>query len=231
MGRYHLPDAVLALTFKVRIAHIFFRQSSGMVFLPHQNPLFVAQIQKDLIIGIMRGADRIRPKILRGHKVILNRRVRKGAAELRMILVAAEALDKQLSSVQEKISSQNPDLPETHTVNEIVLLFPASVLQHRFQLIQLRRFRRPGSHPRTGERSCAEAFCLPRPQIRRQNRPLFFPQVQLQRPPEGLFGQTAKADFCLALPVLAGLLSLGRKMNPFQTAPSSSRTTGLEIPP
>ena len=55
----HLPDTALALDVKIGIHHVLQIQTPGMIFLPDQNPSFVAEIQKQLVVGIMAGAHRI----------------------------------------------------------------------------------------------------------------------------------------------------------------------------
>ena len=68
----HFPDTIPALLFKMRIAHIFFRQAPGMVFLPDQDSLFITEIQKKLIIGIMHGPNGVGSQILYQHQIMLH---------------------------------------------------------------------------------------------------------------------------------------------------------------
>ena len=67
MGFYHFPDAILALFFKIGIAHILFRQSPCMILFPYKETCLIAEIQKQFIVGIMGGSHRIGAHILHQH--------------------------------------------------------------------------------------------------------------------------------------------------------------------
>ena len=99
-----------------------------MVLFPYKHACFIAQIQENFIIGIMRGTHGIGSHILHEQQILLHGRKRKSAAKLGMILMAAEALNPELPSVQQDILPLNTDLTEACPINEIVR-FPALRIQ------------------------------------------------------------------------------------------------------
>ena len=120
MGPDHLLNALLCLRFKIRIAHMLLRQAARMIFFPDKNTLLIAQIQEDLIVRIMRAADGIGAQILYDLQILLYRLRRKGAAEHRMIFVAAEALDAELFPVQQKIPPADGKSSEADPLDQVV---------------------------------------------------------------------------------------------------------------
>ena len=142
MSIHHLMDAVQRLRLKIGIAHLFFRQSSGVALLPDENPHLIAQVQKTLIIGIMRCAHRIGTHILDKLKVIGHSLQREGVAKLRMGLMTVYTLDPHWFSIPKYLTVLDLYFPKTGTLYQIVagIFFPIAGEQsiHR---VQGRRFR------------------------------------------------------------------------------------------
>ena len=59
----HFPYAVFALLIEIGIVHAIYSKAPGMIFFPYHNAPFIAHVKKQLIIGIMAGAQRIRSHV------------------------------------------------------------------------------------------------------------------------------------------------------------------------
>jgi len=96
---HHLPDHLLRLGLEVRVLHLFQTQPPGMVFLPYQDALLIAQIQEDLIVGIVGGADGVGAHMPDQRQIGGHGGKGERAAKLRVILMAAQSLDMQRAAV------------------------------------------------------------------------------------------------------------------------------------
>ena len=143
MGLNHFPDAVLALPLEIGIAHSFFGQASGMTLLPYQHSRLVAQVKKNLIIGIVGGAHGVCPQLPHLQKILPHGLRREGTAKLGMILMSAEAFDPELLAVHQDVLPFHPHLSETESVNQIVFRLAAFILKQGRCRIKPRRIRIP----------------------------------------------------------------------------------------
>ncbi len=209
----HLPDTVLTLPFKIRISHGLLGQPSGMVFLPDKDSLFVAQIQKKLLIGIMGGSHGISSQILHNQDILPDGFQRKTAAELGMILVTAKAPDPKLTAIQKNILAPNFHLAKSETLHKIVYLLTGLILENSRKRIKRRILRAPLPHI-PADKLCADhGRLIRRKRYRKRSRYLSILSQHKPQPARKHFlRQVPDTDFHLRLPAVRRLIR--RYMDP-----------------
>ena len=113
-----------------------------MVLLPDEDAQLVAEVEKAFIVWIMSGAHGIGSEVLDLQQIVHHRLIREGAAEVGVILEAAQPADTQRASVEQDAAIPDGDLAEPEAVDEIVECF-AVALELRLRGIEHGRFGRP----------------------------------------------------------------------------------------
>ena len=138
----HFPRDFLRLPLKVGVLHLFEAEPPRVVLLPDEDAQLVAEVEEAFIVWIMSGAHGIGSEVLDLQQIVHHRLIREGAAEVGVILVAAQPADTQRASVEQDAAIPDGDLAEPEAVDEIVECF-AVALELRLRGIEHGRFGRP----------------------------------------------------------------------------------------
>ena len=144
LGR-HFAGAQEILRHEVGVAHAGFLDAAGMGFLPDQQSHLVAQIQEARVVGIMAGTHRIAVHVLHQQNIVGHGLHRDGAAEGAVLLVAVEALDRQLLAVEEDVLACDLHRAEAEAIPQVVHRFAVG-LNDRGHIVQHGRIDLPRLH-------------------------------------------------------------------------------------
>ncbi len=125
-----IADVGEAVAFQISLRH-------------HEQAIEIAQLVKARIVGVMGGAHRVDVVLLHQHDVALHPRHIDGAPFAVIVIVAVDAVQLEVASVDVHQPVAHRDLAETHPLRHHAQQVAGAVIQAEQQLIQIGIFRIP----------------------------------------------------------------------------------------